>query len=328
MNPNDVIHNTRLGSLEDASIFTARGIASDTGDWQQWQKPRNAKMVFLFLVGGGAGGGGGFSAAAGNTRGGGGGGATGSVSRLIIPAFLLPDIFWCHPGKAGLGGAAGVAGGNAGESYVCVQPDGAGSTTTVIARSGLGAPAGGGAGTGGASGSGGSAGGQATATVSNYFGAGIFQANNGQAGTSGGSQNGTPGQAQSINGSILFCGGTGGGGTGAGNGDNAGGSIGLGGQSNADIPGGVAAAGIGNPGVAMGLGPAIAIADLAAIVMLNNLGQVFFTGGTGGGTAGAAGIAGKGGKGAYGCGGGGGGGGVTGGAGGDGGDGFIIVLAW
>jgi hypothetical protein len=325
----DSINIPRLGNVEDAVVFTARGLTSDTGDWQHWQKPRNAKMVFIFCVSGGGGGGGGFSAAAGNTRGGGGGGASGSVSRLIIPAFMLPDIIWAHPGRGGAGGAAGVGGSNASESYVAIQPDGAGSSVNLIARAGLGSPAGGGAGTGGAAGAGGTGGGAATATTATYFGAGIFQSNNGAAGSSGGSQNGTPGQTVGLGSiGINFTGGSGGGGTGAGNGDNEGGAIQLAGLSNADVPGGVAAAGAGNHGIMVGLGPAIALADLSVLAMLNNFGHVFFTGGTGGGTAGTAGTAGRGGDGSYGCGGGGGGGGVTGGAGGNGGDGLVIIVAW
>jgi hypothetical protein len=47
------IRNTKC----DVKIFTNVGSSSD---WQDWQKPRNAKMVYFFVMGGGAGGGGGF----------------------------------------------------------------------------------------------------------------------------------------------------------------------------------------------------------------------------------------------------------------------------
>ena len=60
-----------------------------TGNWQTWNKPRNAKMIEIFCLGGG--GGGGHSSYSAGSVAGGGGGASGGIVRGIIPAFLLPD---------------------------------------------------------------------------------------------------------------------------------------------------------------------------------------------------------------------------------------------
>ena len=55
-----------------------------TGNWQTWNKPRNAKLIQIFCLGGG-GGGGQSTISTGIATGGGGGGSAGIV-RGVIPA--------------------------------------------------------------------------------------------------------------------------------------------------------------------------------------------------------------------------------------------------
>src|SRR5574343_336906 len=89
----------------DVKWFTPGGAATTT--WQVWSKPRGVQMVMILAVGAGGGGGNGFSAAAGSARGGGGGGGSGAISRVIIPAILLPDVLYVSPGVGGAATAAG-----------------------------------------------------------------------------------------------------------------------------------------------------------------------------------------------------------------------------
>ena len=72
-------------------------VSGTSGTWQTWTKPRGITMVFMPPIGGAGGGGGGFSAAAGNARGGGGGGGGGNPTRLLVPAFVIPDLLYVQP---------------------------------------------------------------------------------------------------------------------------------------------------------------------------------------------------------------------------------------
>jgi len=86
-----------------------------TGNWQTWNKPRNAKMIEIFCLGGG--GGGGQNNLTNPT--GAGGGGSGGIVRGIIPAFLLPDTIYILVGKGGVGSStSNTAGGAGGISYV------------------------------------------------------------------------------------------------------------------------------------------------------------------------------------------------------------------
>jgi hypothetical protein len=93
---------------------------ANSGSWQTFVKPRNAKMIEIFCLGGG-GGGARTTNAAGNSGGGGGGGSAGIV-RGIIPAFLLPDTLYILVGKGGAGGTTSGGNGTAGGiSYVSLS---------------------------------------------------------------------------------------------------------------------------------------------------------------------------------------------------------------
>jgi hypothetical protein len=108
-----------------------------TGNWQTWNKPRNAKFIEIFCLGGGAGGGV-ATVGTGNRNGGNGGGA-GGIVRGIIPAFLLPDNLYILVGKGGAGSTQNnTAGGVGGRSYIGLQPST--SEQTLICKSSTSTP--------------------------------------------------------------------------------------------------------------------------------------------------------------------------------------------
>jgi hypothetical protein len=270
-----------------------------TGNWQTWQKPRNAKMIEIFCLGGG--GGGGHCTIAGGGSIGAGGGSSGGITRGIIPAFLLPDTLFIFVGKRGLGGiVSGGAGGDGSISYVSVTPTVV--EQTLICKSSTTA-GNGGSGTG----TGGTAPTIATTSLSAFGNLGLFTAIAGVAGSSSNAGS-TPGTSQAALGSNIITGGAGGGGK------TSVGTFGTGGNISSasavlttQVNGGVAA---GENG-ANGYGTLIPFCG---------------TGGAGGAGIFGGGTGGKGGKGFYGCGGGGGGGGnVVGSNGGDGGDGLVKI---
>ena len=82
-------------SRADVQIFTS----AVTSGWQTWAKPRGAAMSQMIAIGGGGGGGGGST----NGNNGGGGGGSSSVTRLLIPAFCLPDELYIQVGPGGPG---------------------------------------------------------------------------------------------------------------------------------------------------------------------------------------------------------------------------------
>jgi len=265
-----------------------------TGNWQTWQKPRNAKFLEIFVLGGG---GGGSSAGSVSGSGGGGGGSSGAL-RALVPAFLLPDTLYIQVGKGGVSGTTG------GSSTISIIP----STTSayVICVSGTGGGVGGTS--TGVGGNGSTAQSRATATFNNLN---IVADSNGVAGNTGGTAAGTSGGSQTALFSNLTSGGAGGGGL-------SGSMAGIGGNINAapviltsPVPGGQTQGAAGANGY-------------------GTLSPFCGTGGAGG-AANTAGVGGAGGKGFYGCGGGGAGRGSTGGGiGGAGGDGLVIitVISW
>ena len=99
----------------DIQIFVG---SQDGYNWQAWNKPPRVTMVYIVCIGGGGGGGGGFTMT-GNQGGGGGSGACSGITRLLVPAFLLPDILSVQVGQGGLGGAPGTAGASGSNSFVC-----------------------------------------------------------------------------------------------------------------------------------------------------------------------------------------------------------------
>jgi len=268
-----------------------------TGNWQAFEKPRNAKFIEFFVVGGGGGGAHCTIGAAGVP--GGGGGATAGIVRGIIPAFLLPDTIYILVGKGGAGGKSGN-GSTGGISYISLN-----ATTveqTLICKSST-STAGGGTSSTGAQGVAATV---AVVGLSAFGNLGLFTAVAGGNGSIGGNNTGTNGTGQPALFNIILSGGGGGGGKTA-TVFGAGGPIGA--ASNvltSTVNQGTTAGQDGDSGY-------------------GTLAPFCGTGGAGGAGI-TTGIGGKGGNGFYGCGGGGGGGAsVTGGSGGDGGDGIVII---
>lgn len=270
-----------------------------TGDWQTWNKPRNAKFIEIFCLGGGAGGSVTQALPASNPVNGGGGGGSAGIVRGLIPAFLLPDTLYVLVGKGGGGATTNSVGGGAGGiSYVGLQPST--SEQTLICKSSTAT-----AGAGNIAGTGGSAASVSVIALSAFGNLGLFTATAGVNGLTGGANTGAAGPSQAALGSNITTGGAGGGGKtasvfGAG-GNITSASVVLTSQVN----GGITEAQAGESGY----------------------GTLIPFCGTGG--AGGAGIrtgaGGRGGNGFYGCGGGGAGGGSTASKAGDGGDGLVII---
>jgi hypothetical protein len=279
---------------QQQSTFT---FYANSGSWQTFVKPRNAKFLEIFCLGGG-GGGGHTTISAAAAIGAGAGGSAGIV-RGIIPAFLLPDTLYIQVGKGGAGAkASATVGGTGGISYISL--DGTTSEQALICKSSTSTA------TGGANTA--TAGAGATVAVtalSAFSNLGLFTAIVGVAGSTGGANTGTAGTSQTALGTNIVTGGAGGGGKTAS-------VFGAGGDITAapvilttTVKGGVTA---GQDG-ADGYGTLIPFCG---------------TGGAGGAGV-TTGAGGKGGKGFYGCGGGGVGGGSVVSAAGDGGDGLVII---
>lgn len=263
-----------------------------TGNWQTWNKPRNAKFIEIFCLGGGAGGS--IAIVGTGARNGGNGGGAGGIVRGIIPAFLLPDTLYILVGKGGAGSTQNnTAGGVGGISYIGLQPST--SEQTLICKSSTSTPSN-------------SAVGATISTValSAFGNLGLFTAIAGVGASSGTSGVGASQTALAT--SLVTGGAAGGGKTTA--------AFSAGGNINSasailttQVNGGVANAQDGDSGY----GTLIPFCG---------------TGGAGGaGRQGDSGAGGRGGNGFYGCGGGGVGGGssVVGTKGGDGGDGLVII---
>lgn len=279
-------------------------------EWIPWFKPRGATQVTFFVVGGGGGGGGGRTGASGTARGGGGGGGSSAVTRLTVPACLLPDILWIQVGAGGAGGAANSAGSSGTVSIVSRQPNN--TDANVIAISGSTNAGGGSAGTTTGGGGGGSLSSAATAGSAPYLTLGAFTSLAGLPGASGGAHTGANGTSTTALSSHILSGGAGGGGTPTADTNFSGGNINAAGII-PTISGGAAGA---NGGAGVTFDP---------FDFLTPPWPFTACGGGGGGTNGASGTGGTGGRGGIGCGGGGGGGGVTGGTGGQGGDGIVVI---
>jgi len=187
-------------SSQQQSTFTFYA----TGNWQTWNKPRNAKLIQIFCLGSGAAGGTATTSAAGIA--GAGGGGSGGIVRGIIPAFLLPDTLYILVAKGG-SQAAGATTNNGAISYVSLN----GTTTeaTLICKSSTGA-----AGVGQIGGSVLTAASIASTTLSAFGNLGLFTAIAGVAGGTGGANTGGVGTSQAALGTNLTTGGAGGGGTG------------------------------------------------------------------------------------------------------------------
>lgn len=266
-----------------------------TGNWQTWNKPRNAKLIEIFCLGGGGGGG---QNALSNPTGACGGGSSGAV-RGIIPAFLLPDTLYILVAKGGTGATTATANGSAGGiSYVGLQPST--SEQTLICKSST-------TNGGGGGGSNFAAAGAPIAVVSlSAFGnLGLFTAVAGVA-SPGPSVSGTPGNNTTALASIITTGGGGGAGRNASVTGVTGGSI---------LPAPAILTAQVNGGVASSINGVSGYGRF----------QPFCGTGGGGGASVTTGTGGIGGNGWYGCGGGAAGGGTIATRGGDGGDGLVII---
>ena len=161
-------------------------LTSDT--WQSYAVPQGATMLEILAVGGGGAGGSGFTGAASSARGGGGGGGSGSITRLLIPTFCLPEVLYVLPGR----GAVGIAGS---PTRVAVAPQ-TGSQYSIVHANNGGL---GGTGSATAGGTAGAAGSIATVAISGpYSSLGQWTAIAGQAGAAGGAQTGAGGAALQL----------------------------------------------------------------------------------------------------------------------------------
>ena len=313
--PSDVF-NFPSNFKGDVQIFHANN--QSTINYQQWIKPRGTNMTYFFLIGGGGGGGGGHQKASGTNGGGGGGGGSGSITKLIIPSFLLPNSLYIRVGVGGLGGNVSTAGGAATTSHVLFSPLAYAAQNSLISSEST--PAGGGgAGLVGAAGAAGTAADGAAGSVHSTLG--IFSGVVGQAGGAGGAITG--GAGTSITAWSIRPVSSGAGGAGCTTTNFNGGAVVPVSDFNfpkinfSSVVGAIAAGGSGGTAALIHGGAGVNFIDAPFVQ----------SGGGGGGTF-AAGTAGDGGKGGIGCGGGGGGAGQTAGRGGNGGNGMVAIFSW
>lgn len=299
------LHNLTESPLS-SQTFTA-----NSSQWQIWNKPQNAKMVYIFMLGGGSGGGGGKTSAI-NSSPGGGGGASSAITTGIYSAHLLPDTLYLQVGVGGAGGIAQTNGGAGALSYISYQPDT--TAINILMQSGAVSPTGGGGATSSTvPGAGGTAGTAWIESAAINGDLGVVLSSAGQNGASGTSTGGT---IVNLTPNNIVTGGAGGGACSAGGTPYLGGSI----TGSSFIP--TISSGTSDAADARIHGSA------GYDTLLMNSLPNFFTGGAGGACATTAGrVGGKGGAATYGSGGGGGGGSyrTTGGQGGQGGDGLIII---
>jgi hypothetical protein len=152
-----------------------------------WRKPPNITMVSFFLVGAGGAGGNGFVISTLQGCSSGAGGGSGAITKLIIPAVLLPDELLVNVGVGGSRGAFNtgvtVSGGSGTATYVdLIDGNATASTLIAIANGGTG---GGGGASGGISGTGGAGGAASTITSTVYLGMGFASFYAGQNGRNG-----------------------------------------------------------------------------------------------------------------------------------------------
>jgi hypothetical protein len=274
-----------------------------------WYKPRGVSNILITAIGGGGGGGGGHSAAAGSAKGGGGGGASGGISRLYLPAIVVPDLLSITVGLGGTGGSATVAGSSGSQTIINITNSVNASQTYFLLANGGG---GGGAGTAAARGAGGTAAVISTSAAALFSNLGHQNFVVGMAGVQGGLTTLNSAGVSITYGTAapyaVITGGAGGGGR-----SGSGGSISpVAGLGNVDYP---TIAGGSSASSPNGVGGYYRI-------------KGFYSIGGGGGVGIDASPGGNGGVGGPGSGGGGGGAGTTGGSGGKGGDGIVIITCW
>ena len=294
-------------------VFYSNG-SSDS--WQTWVKPKNTKLIFMYLIGGGGGGGAGVSTIAASSNSGGAGGGSSSVSMGLFPATLLPDILYIQVGQGGVGGTpvsggTGSAGSGGTLSHISLEPNT--SLVNLILSSGNGVASGGGAGIPNGTITGGAAGTVFTQTNSIISYLGKIETVVGEQGSAAtGGSNGASLAATTIG--LPTSGGLGGGGINV---------------SSTLFNGGSSLAGSFVPLVSGGLAGGNNGSDGFTSLPSVNMGKLpmFFMGGAGGGASLT--IGGNGGNGSFGSGGGGGGAARNlGGKGGNGGNGLVIITCF
>jgi len=278
--------------------------------YETWVKPRGVSMLYLIAIGGGSGGGGGYSGASTSSRGGGAGGASGGMTRLLIPAMMVPSMLFIQVGAGGVGGAGGApgaAGASGVTSQILIYPS-IDQAQNILMKSDNAVATGGAFGSTSGNAVAGVAGTIPISSAQTANHCGIYQFVAGSAGSTGGAPNGA-GTAVTLTGNGSTNGGSGGGGVTST--DRAGGDV----TNNTGMkwvewaPKAAAAGSVGGSGG-------------------TTLWEPFYSYGGMGGGASDAGVGGDGGNGGHGSGGGGGGGGTTGGKGGDGGSGLVMIFAW
>jgi len=294
-------------------------VSSGSTQWQTWQKPNGAKMVYFYVLGGGGGGGSGRTGAV-NTGGGGGGGGSTSISMGLFPACMLPDILYVSVGKGGTGGANNTNGGSGELSYICISAST--NVNSILMQSGEVAAGGGGTGTSSLRGDGGLAGTVWVYTNDIWSQLGQISAIAGQAGSNGGS---TAGAGVNLALTLPVSGGAGGGG------ESSNASSFKGGDITSTMYGFTTLVGGTQDVTASTVNGTAGYTYSFPTFNTSTRGPMLFTGGAGGGGVNTSGRnGGAGGIGSFGSGGGGGGAayGGTGGRGGNGGNGLVIIVSW
>jgi len=148
------------------SVFYAQQNATTTNGWLSWMKPAGCSWIYFFVI---ASGGPGYAGQAGTNTGGTGGGS-GGITRLLIPASVIPDIIYVRPGIGGVGSAIT----NGTTTYISIAPN---TTAQNLILSQAGALGGGSTGTAGAA---------ATSSSGIWMNVGLFTSIAGQTGVGGG----------------------------------------------------------------------------------------------------------------------------------------------
>ena len=256
------------------SVFTQANSSTTTNGWQSWMRPAGCSWIYFFVISGGSAGSGGNGA----TPTSGAGGGSGSVTRLLIPATVLPDIIYLRPARGGLFGDSTAV-----TTYISIAPN---TTAQNLILSAVNA-------TRGFLTTGGAGAAAATSASGIWMNVGLFTSIAGQTGAAGISTADTVGNSVTFGASGLPITAGASGGTGSG----AGGNI-TGAGLMPTISGGAGTTG-GNGGQGFRLGQTFAPGF--------KLFPLLFSGGAGGGGSNNTVVAGAGGNGSYGCGGGGGG---------------------
>src|SRR5574343_504617 len=100
--------------ISKTQVFYPVQSTTTTNGWMTWQKWPGISMVYMLMI---ASGGGGGKGAGGNATVGSGGGGSGGMSRLLIPAWCLPDLLYIRPGTGGAGSTTSANGTIGTQSY-------------------------------------------------------------------------------------------------------------------------------------------------------------------------------------------------------------------